>query len=33
MEVGSGRLWVREGVGVERELVRSSGPKGRNNGE
>jgi chemotaxis protein CheD len=33
MEVGSGRLWVREGGGVERELVRSSGPKGRNNGE
>jgi chemotaxis protein CheD len=33
MEVGSGRLWVREGGGVERELVRSSGPKGRNIGE
>ncbi len=33
LEVGSGRLWVREGGGIERELVRNSGPKGRNNGE
>lgn len=30
LEVGSGRLWVREGGGVERELVRSSGSKGQN---
>jgi chemotaxis protein CheD len=30
LEVGSGRLWVREGGGIERELVRKSGPKGRN---
>lgn len=29
LEVGTGRLWVREGAGVERELVRS-GPLGRN---
>jgi chemotaxis protein CheD len=28
LEVGSGRLWVREGGGVERELVRNhTGPK------
>jgi chemotaxis protein CheD len=30
LEVGSGRLWVREGGGIERELVRSSGAKGAN---
>jgi chemotaxis protein CheD len=30
LEVGSGRLWVREGGLAERELVRNSGPKGRN---
>jgi chemotaxis protein CheD len=33
LEVSTGRLWVREGGGIERELVRNSGPKGRNNGE
>jgi chemotaxis protein CheD len=30
LEVSSGRLWVREGGGMERELVRNGGPKGRN---
>ncbi len=30
LEVSSGRLWIREGGGIERELVRSSGAKGRN---
>jgi chemotaxis protein CheD len=30
LEVGSGRLWVREGGGIERELVRASGAQGRN---
>jgi chemotaxis protein CheD len=29
LEVGTGRLWVREGGAAERELVRNSGPKGR----
>jgi len=33
LEVGSGRLWVREGGGIERELVRSNGAKGRNDNE
>ena len=30
LEVGSGRQWVREGGGIERELVRKIGPQGRN---
>jgi chemotaxis protein CheD len=30
LEVSTGRLWVREGGGIERELVRGNGPKGRN---
>ena len=30
LEVGSGRLWVREGGATERELVWSNGAKGRN---
>jgi chemotaxis protein CheD len=29
LEVSTGRLWVREGGAIEREVVRSSGPKGR----
>jgi chemotaxis protein CheD len=29
LEVSTGRLWVREGGAIERELVRSVGPKGR----
>jgi len=33
LEVGSGRLWVREGGAIERELIRNSGPKGRNGNE
>jgi chemotaxis protein CheD len=33
LEVSSGRQWVREGGAGERELVRSSGPKGRNGSE
>ncbi len=33
LEVGSGRLWVREGGAIERELVRSNGAKGRNGNE
>ena len=33
LEVSSGRLWVREGGGIERELVRNSGPKARGGGE
>jgi chemotaxis protein CheD len=33
LEVGSGRLWVREGGAMERELVRSNGAKGRNGNE
>ena len=33
LEVCSGRLWVREGGGIERELVRSAGAKGRNGNE
>jgi len=33
LEVSSGRLWVREGGGIERELVRCSGPKARSGGE
>jgi len=32
LEVGSGRLWVREGGGIERELVRNTA-KGRNGSE
>jgi chemotaxis protein CheD len=28
LEVESGRVWVREGGGIERELVRNHGPKG-----
>jgi chemotaxis protein CheD len=33
LEVFTGRLWVREGASIERELVRGSGPKGRTNNE
>jgi len=29
LEVGSGRLWVREGGGIEKELVRNHEPKRR----
>jgi chemotaxis protein CheD len=29
LEVATGRQWVREGGGMERELVRNHGPKGR----
>jgi chemotaxis protein CheD len=29
LEVGTGRLWVREGGGIERELVRNHEPKRR----
>jgi chemotaxis protein CheD len=33
LEVGSGRVWVREGGAIERELVRSNGAKGRSGNE